>query len=214
MTSGMENRDPPVADFLGPTGNATDKYGSKNPLTRFLLARFVREVDALVRETGTTSLLDVGCGEGVMTERLAELTGAETIGVDIGDERLQSEWNRREREDLSFRRASAYDLPFEDRSFECVCALEMLEHLERPRDALAEMQRVARRTLLVSVPREPLWRASHMLAGRDLRSLGNTPGHINHWTSNAFAALVSEFAHVQTVRQPFPWTIALAQRPD
>jgi 2-polyprenyl-3-methyl-5-hydroxy-6-metoxy-1,4-benzoquinol methylase len=211
MKSGMETHDPTATDFVGPTGNATDKYGSKNPLTRLLLTRFLEQVDDLVRAVAPASILDVGCGEGVVTERLAALTGAPALGVDLGGERLQGEWSRRQREGVSFRAASAYDLPFEDSSFECVCALEVLEHLERPRDALAEMARVARGTLLVSVPREPLWRASHMLAGRDLRSLGNTPGHINHWSSKAFADLVSEFGRVKTVRRPFPWTVVVAE---
>ena len=66
----------------------------------------------------------------------------------------------------------------------------MLEHLERPRDALAEMSRVAGRALLLSVPNEPGWRISHMLAGKNLRALGNTPGHINHWSKRAFAERV------------------------
>jgi 2-polyprenyl-3-methyl-5-hydroxy-6-metoxy-1,4-benzoquinol methylase len=205
-----ETRDVAATDFVGPAGNATDKYRSKNPLTRLLLTRFLREVDDLVRDVAPTSILDVGCGEGIVTERLAVLTGAPTVGIDLGDERLQAEWSSRERDGLSFRAASAYDLPFEEASFDCVFALEVLEHLERPREALAEIARVAHRMFLVSVPREPLWRVSHIVAGRDVRDFGNTPGHINHWSSKALARLVSEFGQVRAMRRPFPWTIVLA----
>jgi len=202
-----------VTDFIGPSGNVTDKYGRRNPLTRTLLASFLDEIDALIDVASPSSILDVGCGEGVVTERLANRTGASTVGVDLGDEVLQKEWGHRESELVSFRAASAYNLPFADGSFDCVCALEVLEHLERPRDALAEMARVARRTLLVSVPREPIWRVAHFVARRDVRRLGNTPGHINHWSSRAFEQLVSEFGHVTRVRRPFPWTVVLAE-PD
>jgi 2-polyprenyl-3-methyl-5-hydroxy-6-metoxy-1,4-benzoquinol methylase len=120
---------------------------------------------------------------------------------------MRAHWQAREGGLLSFAPASAYDLPFDDGSFDCVCALEVLEHLERPRDALAEMARVASRTLLVSVPREPLWRLSHVVAGRDVRALGNTPGHINHWSSRGFRQLVSSYGSVRAVARPFPWTI-------
>jgi ubiquinone/menaquinone biosynthesis C-methylase UbiE len=202
------------ADFVGPTGNATDKYGARNPLARALLNRFLREIDESIRVAEPASILDVGCGEGVVTQRLATVAQAPTVGVDLGNEQLQQEWRRRENDSISFRTASAYDLPFDDGSFDCVCAIEVLEHLERPRDALAELARVARRTLLVSVPREPLWRVLHLMSGRDVRQLGNTHGHINHWSSGNFERLVSEFGQVTRVRRPLPWTLALVARQD
>ena len=146
-----------------------------------------------------------------MTERVADSAGARTVGVDLGTEELQAEWRRREGERLSFRPASAYDLPFEDDSFDLVCALEVLEHLERPQDALAELARVSRGTMLVSVPREPLWRISHLLALQDVRSLGNTPGHVNHWSARTFEELVGGYGRVTRVRKPFPWTVVLAE---
>lgn len=196
-------------DFVGPVGNASDKYADPNPVVKALLRRFLATAEETVTALRPTSILDVGCGEGVVTERLARITGAATVGVDLGDESLRAEWARRDAGVVSFQPASVYELPFGDSSFDCVCALEVLEHLERPDDALAEMTRVARRALLLSVPREPLWRISHLLAGRDLRSLGNTPGHINHWTSRAFGRLVSAYGRVTVVEKPFPWTLVV-----
>src|SRR5439155_21104788 len=110
-------------------------------------------------EIAPRSVLDVGCGEGVVTERIArDLVGATVVGIDADDARLKREWATRERESLSFQTGSAYSLQFDDDSFDLVCALEVLEHLERPRAALLEMARVGRCALLLSVPREPLWR--------------------------------------------------------
>ena len=206
----MERHDPvDVTDFVGPSGNATDKYGARNPLTRMLLTRFLREIDELIRAAEPSSILDVGCGEGVVTKRLAGVAGAPTIGVDVGNDRMREQWRHRQGGQLSFRGASAYDLPFRDGSVDCVCAFEVLEHLERPWDALTEMSRVARRTLVLSVPREPVWRLVHLLAGRDFKNLGNTPGHLNHWSTKSFERLVSEVGRVTSVRTPFPWTIVV-----
>lgn len=200
---------PDATDFIGPSGNATDKYGSRNPVTRWLLERFLREIDAAARIAAPASILDVGCGEGVVTERLARATGTAAIGVDLGTEELLQHWRQRKGGQLSFRPGSAYDLPFPDDSFDCVCALEVLEHLARPPDALAELRRVSRKALLLSVPREPLWRLAHVLALQDVRRLGNTPGHVNHWSSKGFESLVSEYGLVQRKRVPFPWTVVL-----
>lgn len=200
-----------VEDFIGPAGNATPKYDSRNPLTRTLLARFLEELERASELSRPTTLLDVGCGEGIVTERLARLTGASTVGVDLGDPKLQEEWRQRAGDGISFRAASAYGLPFENDAFDLVCAIEVLEHLERPEDALAELVRVARGHVLVSVPREPWWRIAHVLAGRNLRRLGNTPGHLQHWTAHSFAELVSRYGHVTSLRRPFPWIVAVLE---
>jgi 2-polyprenyl-3-methyl-5-hydroxy-6-metoxy-1,4-benzoquinol methylase len=156
-------------------------------------------------------VLDVGCGEGIVTERLARLLApAQVLGVDAGEAHLAEEWSSRSAGNLSFATGSAYDLPFEQGSFDLVCCIEVLEHLERPRDALAEMRRVAGRALLLSVPNEPSWRISHFLAGRNVRSLGNTPGHINHWSRRAFAELASDYGRLEKIESVFPWTLAVA----
>jgi 2-polyprenyl-3-methyl-5-hydroxy-6-metoxy-1,4-benzoquinol methylase len=198
-------------DFLGPIGNATAKYEASNPVVRHLLARFLRRVDEAAASLRPSSVLDVGCGEGVVTERLAQLlTPAEVLGIDAGETHLTEEWRSRSAPNLSFATGSAYDLPFDDGSFDLVCALEVLEHLERPSDALAEMRRVAGSALLLSVPNEPGWRISHLLAGRNVRNLGNSPGHINHWSKIGFLELVSRLGRAR-VESVFPWTLAVVE---
>lgn len=196
-------------EFVGPIGNATAKYEAANPVVRLLLQRFLRHVEQAAVNLNPSSVLDVGCGEGVVTERLAErLRPVEVLGVDADDARLGEEWRARNAPNLSFATGSAYNLPFDDGSFDLVCALEVLEHLEQPRYALDEMRRVAGRALLLSVPNEPGWRISHVLAGRNLRSLGNSPGHINHWSRRSFLGLVSELGNARA-ESVFPWTLAV-----
>ena len=73
------------------------------------------------------------------------------------------------------------------------------------------MARVASRWLLVSVPREPLWRGLNMARGAYLKDLGNTPGHVNHWSRRAFVAECSRVGAVAEVRSPFPWTMLLVR---
>jgi len=198
-------------DFLGPIGNATAKYEVSNPVVRHLLNRFLRRVDEAAARLEPSSVLDVGCGEGVVTERLAQrLAPTKVLGVDADQTHLKTEWDARSASNVSFATGSAYDLRFADGSFDVVCCIEVLEHLERPRDALAEMSRVAGRALLLSVPNEPGWRISHLLAGRNIREFGDTPGHINHWSKRAFARLVSDYGRLERLESVFPWTLAVA----
>jgi ubiquinone/menaquinone biosynthesis C-methylase UbiE len=196
-----------LSDLQGPAGNTYDKYGTRNPAARFLVERFLRAVDEAVTEVGPASVLDVGCGEGAVTERIARLLPAAVVGLDVGDPRLVAEWDGRAGENLVFHSGSAYALPYPDRAFELVCAFEVLEHLERPAAGLEELARVSSRALVLSVPREPLWRALNVASGRYVRSLGNTPGHVNHWSRREFVRFATRAGRVSRVRTPLPWTV-------
>ncbi len=192
------------------TGNTYDKYGSQNPVVRRLMARFERDLDELLRRADPSSVLDVGCGEGVLVQRWAQLLGGRrVVGVDLEEESLQAGWSARQAPNLEFRVAEATSLPFADGEFDLVSAVEVLEHVPDPQRALAEMRRCAHRYLLVSVPREPLWRALNMLRGAYWPALGNTPGHLNHWSRSAFSRLLAANGELVDVRSPLPWTLAL-----
>src|SRR4051794_41775446 len=78
------------------TGNTYDKYGSANPVARRLVAGFERDLAALLRRAAPESLLDVGCGEGVLTARWARAPGAgRVVGGDLEGAALPAEWGRR-----------------------------------------------------------------------------------------------------------------------
>jgi 2-polyprenyl-3-methyl-5-hydroxy-6-metoxy-1,4-benzoquinol methylase len=195
-----------------PTGNTYDKYGSSNPVVKRLMAGFQTSLDQLWERAAPESVLDVGCGEGVLTGDWAERLGdGRIVGIDLEDPKLRAEWERRARPNLEFRAEEATSLSFADGEFDMAAAIEVLEHVPEPEATLAEMARVARRWLLVSVPREPLWRALNMARGAYLRELGNTPGHLNHWSKRAFASLLSRHGTVEEARSPFPWTMLLVR---
>ena len=59
---------------------------------------------------------------------------------------------------------------------------------------------------MLSVPREPIFRGGNLATGRHVRALGNTPGHLNHWSAPAFLRFVSREAALVEVRKPLPWT--------
>jgi 2-polyprenyl-3-methyl-5-hydroxy-6-metoxy-1,4-benzoquinol methylase len=207
----MKSGGPAVAEAV-PTGNTYDKYGSTNPVVRRLMDSFEATLAELFARAAPASVLDVGCGEGVLTHRWAEQLGERRIvGIDLEDETLRSEWATRQRPNLEYRAMPAENLPFATDEFDLASAIEVLEHVPDPRQTLAEMTRVAARHLLVSVPREPLWRGLNIARGAYLRELGNTPGHLNHWSGRAFVRLLGDYGEVIEVRSPLPWTMLLVQ---
>ena len=198
-----------------PTGNTYDKYGSSNPVVKRLMAGFHEALDELWASADPESVLDVGCGEGVLTVEWADRLGdGRVVGIDLEDPKLKGEWEKRARPNLEFRAEEATRLSFADDEFDMATAIEVLEHVPQPERTVEEMARVARRWLLVSVPREPLWRGLNMARGAYVRDLGNTPGHVNHWSKRGFVSLLSRHGTVEEVRSPLPWTMALVRLGD
>ena len=195
-----------------PTGNTFDKYGSTNPVVRRLMTGFHAALDELWTQAAPESILDVGCGEGVLTCEWAQRLGdGRIVGIDLDDAKLRAEWDKRQRPNLEYRAEEATALSFADDEFDMASAIEVLEHVPEPEATVAEMARVAKRWLLVSVPREPVWRMTNIARGAYWRDLGNTPGHVNHWSKRSFVELLSRHGKIEEVRSPFPWTMLLVR---
>jgi len=190
-------------------GNFYDKYGSKNPVERALMDAFLRAVTGFYTRVAPATVLEVGCGEGRLAQHLVT-RGPRPMRFVASDLELTAV-----KTDLDglieFRQASVYALPFDDASFDLVVCCEVLEHLNEPERGLAEVARVARRGAIFSTPREPLWRAMNMMRGKYLRDLGNTPGHVQHFSRRSLRALVETKLRVVDGQSPIPWTVLLAE---
>jgi SAM-dependent methyltransferase len=207
MTTDAQASAQPPGDV--PIGNAFDKYGSPNPLVRRMMSGFFAALEASLPEKPPSRILEVGIGEGEVTARLRERwPGAAFAGIDLPDAELAGLWRAG---GLAVSFADIARLPFPDASFDLVLAIEVLEHVPDPAAALREVRRVARDHIVVSVPREPIWRVANMARGKYLGALGNTPGHIQHWSKGAFRDLVGRELRVEAVSSPFPWTMVSAR---
>jgi 2-polyprenyl-3-methyl-5-hydroxy-6-metoxy-1,4-benzoquinol methylase len=186
------------------------KYAQKNPISRYLTAAFLRRIGELAGRVGQGArVLDAGCGEGITLRHLSaqrpdlELHGIEidAASLDVARELVPT---------ARLREGSIYELPWPDAEFDLVLCTEVLEHLEEPDKALAGLRRVARDAVILSVPREPLWRLLNMARGAYWADWGNTPTHINHWGRSAFRRLVAGHFSVREAGGPNPWTVIWA----
>jgi ubiquinone/menaquinone biosynthesis C-methylase UbiE len=187
-------------------GNVYDKYGSANPAVRRLMRGFFAALDDLVAAAAPSELLEVGCGEGVVTERLAGGV-PRVVGLDLDLPALRAAWATRD--GVEFVTGDAQALPFPDDAFDAVALIESLQLVPDAERAVAEAARVARRRVLVTVPREPLWRMLNLARGAYPRRLGDTPGHLHHFSRRGLVGLLAAHGEVVAVRTPLPWTLAL-----
>ena len=194
-------------------GNTYDKYGSGNPIVRWLMAGFDRALSDFVREAAPASVHEVGCGEGFWVMKWQQ-EGIAARGSDFSTQVVDIALANAAAAGLPaglFSARSIYDLaPGRDTADLVVCC-EVLEHLEYPEAGLRALQGVVGRHLIVSVPREPLWCGLNLLRGKYISSLGNTPGHIQHWSRRDFARLLSRYFDVVEHKAPLPWTMLLCR---
>jgi len=179
-----------------------EKYADPNPVVGFVIGRFFRRLRGLLAELDPESVLDAGCGEGEMLRRGVLPPAVRPVCLDLRmDSLAEIAAPRRVR-------ASVLALPFADRSFDTVTCLEVLEHLDNPGSAVAELARVARRAIVLSVPFEPWFRAGNVLRGKHLGQLGNHPEHVQHWNLRTFSAFLSGSVAEVRIVEAFPWIIA------
>lgn len=194
-------------------GNTYDKYNSTNPFIRKIMGGFEKSLDDLVQKVKPASIHEIGCGEGflVLKWKHEKLVAR---GTDFSSQVISIARENAGKVDCPediFQVRSIYDLDAEmDRADLIVCC-EVLEHLEYPEEGLRVLQSVVGRRLILSVPREPLWCVLNMVRGKYLKKLGNTPGHIQQWSKDAFVQLVSRYFQVVEVKTPLPWVMLLCQ---
>ncbi len=96
------------------------------------------------------SVLDVGCGDGYLCERLTGLGFETVVGADLAGSRIAYARNRYPR--VRFAQSDACRLPFADGQFDVVTCGEVLEHLTDPEQAMRELARVSRRYVVCTTP--------------------------------------------------------------
>ncbi|MCP4537452.1 MAG: methyltransferase domain-containing protein [Chloroflexi bacterium] len=103
--------------------------------------------------TTVRTILEVGCGTGVIVGELAHLTSARIIGLDLNKRALA--FARQRGDDVGYIAGNAHILPFPDNSFDVVVCHYLLLWLTDPAQGMREMARVVRPTGHILACAEP-----------------------------------------------------------
>lgn len=101
-------------------------------------------VDKIIRsqlKTEDIKIADVGCGAGFLSNYLAKKY-SDVSGLDASASSLDVARLKDATGSVNYILGDAYKLPYEDNSMDVVCAMDFLEHVERPSDVIAECSRV------------------------------------------------------------------------
>ncbi len=198
-----------------PVGNWDEKYNKQKLSCRLYLNTFVSDIEKLLDplRPEIRSISEIGCGEGHLTNFLHSLDIANEIkGCDLSAQVIELARQNASSHDIEFYEKSIYDISHYEKADLIVCC-EVLEHLEDPAAALEKLVSVTEKYCLLSVPREPLWRLMNICCAKNILEAGNTPGHIQHWSSREFLKLVSEYFDIIESKKPMRvWTMALCRK--
>jgi SAM-dependent methyltransferase len=164
------------------------KYQHPSSLYRFLNTRFLRALMSMTAQSAPVAIIEAGCGEGFVLRALWQSgSGHPLIGYDRSIDAVRYARQAMPAE-VCLLVADVYHPPFRSAGVDLVICSEVLEHLAKPDAALAELARLSRRAVLISVPREPWFR---MLAALAIwLKLGSDPGHVQFWSGRGFARLL------------------------
>lgn len=193
-----------------PLGNYYNKYTSNNLIVKLLMKKYKRSFQNYLKQIKPTNILEIGSGEGYIIKYVKEIyPDANLFASDIDWQFVKLSAKNSSRTNWIV--CIGENLPFQENIFDLIIACEVLEHVSHPEILLREFQRVGNEWIIMSVPNEPWWRILNLLRLRYIKSLGNTPGHIQHWSLGNFSKLVKNYIHIHDIRSVFPWTFTLGK---
>lgn len=198
-------------DLIQPEGNYYDKYNTQNPIAKKLMENFFKSLERMIDDLEKpVNVLEAGCGEGAVANFIYQkLNGKCNIDAFDISKRLMEEAILKY-ENINFTVGNVYEM---GGGYDLVVCSEVLEHLEYPEKALSQLYSATEKYIIVSVPREPVWRVLNLMRGKYIKDLGNTPGHIQHWSKRSFIKFLKKAPlKILKIESPLPWTMVLLEK--
>ncbi|MGK2928450.1 MAG: class I SAM-dependent methyltransferase [Acidimicrobiales bacterium] len=187
------------------------KYLATNPVVRRLIASWLGQLTDLVdaHVPADQAFLDAGAGAGFSLAGFA--ADRAVIAADLHLAKVGQIHDRVPQAQLLT--ADVMRLPVPDDAVGWATSIEVLEHVPAPELLVAELARVCRDGVIVSVPWEPWFRLGNLARGKNVARVGNDPEHIGQFRPATLVRLLgASFAEV-TVTRRLPWLLAVATGP-
>ena len=195
-------------------GNVTDKSQLRNPVAARMVANFDKRLIENLSLAKPESVHEIGCGEGRLAQIIQENYGVDYLGTDFSVRMVETAASRN-LINSRFKQADIYSLDLEHDHADTIVCCEVFEHLQDPEKALDVLKSLRARQYILSVPNEPIWRLLNLARLKYTYDRGNTPGHLNHWSSWSFRRMLKDKGfNIETFSKPFPWIMVRGQFKD
>jgi len=176
-----------------------------------VIRRFLDHLCARIVEIRPRTIVDLGCGEGVVAGEIRRvLPDVRYVGIDASGEAIRMA--RASNPGFEFHQGDILEGQPEGAVADLALCVEVLEHLDQPDLALERIAAATSDYLLVSVPWEPCFRLGNLLRGKYLTNWGNHPEHVQQFSPGRLRDLLERHYSCVAVETCFPWLIAVARR--
>ena len=215
----MKNNFEVTQNESGFVGNFYNKYESKNIIEKYIISNYFKTILKLCEKNSINNFIDIGCGEGKWLNEFSK-KGFTCIGTDHSDEVIDLAKKNSLTKDLNIFKSNIYDKNFtsiinkkiNETGIKNLFFLEVLEHLNNPSNIIDKLFKIDFNNMIITVPNEPLWRILNCCRLKYLKDFGNTPGHINHFSSNKLKVLLSKNFKILDIKLPVPFLIFLIKK--
>ena len=114
-------------------GTSSNKYESRNPAMRYLVAGFDRAITSLLAMSDASNVLEIGAGEGHVTDLILEHTEAKVHATDISEQVIGQTSRRINSDRVTFDQLDIADEPDFGTTFDLIVCCEVLEHIDDPK---------------------------------------------------------------------------------
>lgn len=131
-------------------------YHHPNPLIRYTENKRINLALKMLSPSETDRILDVGCGEGYILNRIKK---GILFGLDISDTALSSAKEKlKNKSNIYLLKNNVQNTPFKDNSFDKILCTELLEHVISPENVVSEIARVSKKDaiIVITIPNEGL----------------------------------------------------------
>jgi ubiquinone/menaquinone biosynthesis C-methylase UbiE len=174
--------------------------------TRRITGIFIEKIILQLKKNNPKTILDIGCGTGYITDIINRSMNANIICCDMNSNCISFAKTQFHLETII---ADISNLPFKNSSFDMVLAIEIIEHLPDLESAINEMKRVTKKNVIITVPNDPYFMIANFLRGKNLKSFGNPPDHINHFNKKTLKIVLSAYySKIEISTNAFLWLIA------
>lgn len=155
-------------------------------------------------------IVDLGCGEGILLEKLIQrFPDANVLGIDPSPENVSI----CRKHGLDVYAGSAYELPLESASVDCVLFIEVIEHLKNPELAIREIYRVLKKEgrLILLSPNDSVFKLARLLTFKFKEAFYDA-GHVKQWHPAEMIKFLKSIGFETIYKRSLPfhlWLISL-----
>lgn len=132
-------------DWWNPLGKMKPLHDFNPPRLEFIKNEIVKSFDMAKKSFNDLSVIDIGCGGGILSESIAKL-GCKTVGIDLAEKMIMAaKIHAKENNiDIDYRNQSVEDEIEQNNKYDVVVCMEVIEHVPNKQEFVNNVMKLVK----------------------------------------------------------------------